>query len=257
MNLIQALLLGIVQGMTEFFPVSSSAHLKFARYLLGLGDGEQWIFFDLACHAGTWFALVWHLRREVATILLSPRKIGLFALALTPLIPAYFLLKPLRIALSSPAYTGWFLLATSLLLFLALRKRPVAASGSLKSSSVLSVGVMQAFALLPGLSRSGATIAMGRFCGWSWKEAALFSFLLAVPTIGGGEMLETWKWIQGSSDALPAIPLSCYAVGALASFGVGLFSVRAVLTLYERERAAPFAWYCALFGLLLIAVFHG
>jgi undecaprenyl-diphosphatase len=256
----QALLLGLVQGITEFFPVSSSAHLKFTRFLLGLPDGEQWIYFDLLCHLGTWLALCWYLRKEIFQVLRSPRQIALFASALAPLVPAYFLLKPLRLSLSAPQFTGYFLLATSLLLFSASRKKVLVPAGSPtflppKFSNVVCVGMMQSLALLPGLSRSGSTIAAGRFCGWSWTESARFSFLLAVPTILGGEMLESLKLLK-SSPAI-TLPLNCYAVGFASSLLVGLISVRFVFKIYERANVKPFVWYTAAFGLLLIAVFHG
>ena len=255
LHFVQALLLGIIQGITEFFPISSSAHLKFARYLLGLPDGPHWVYFDLACHAGTWLALCWFLRKDILQVLTSWRQIGLFACALAPLVPAYFLMKPLRLALSPPQYTGYFLLATAALLAVSLKK-PTTTS-PLKYKNMLSIGVMQSLALLPGLSRSGSTIAAGRFCGLSWTAAARCSFLLAVPTILGGEMIESYKLLKGTSDATGAISLDCYAAGFLASLLIGLFSVRLVFKIYERQQIKPFIWYCAAFGLLLIAVFHG
>lgn len=253
MNLLQALLLGIVQGATEFFPVSSSAHLKLARYFLGLPEGEEWVYFDLACHAGTWLALTYFLRREIWEILFDVRKIALFSLALTPLIPAYFLLKPLRTVLTSPLYTGYFLLATAALLFLACRRRaePLAIEASPKWSDVLCIGSMQALALFPGLSRSGSTIAAARLRGWSWIEGARFSFLLAIPTMLGGEVLESVKMTDVQT------PLSLCAAGCFASFVVGSFAVRFVFWIYNRQTVKPFAWYCMAVGLFMIAVLRG
>jgi undecaprenyl-diphosphatase len=298
LNLLQAIILGILQGITEFFPISSSAHLKWGRYLLGLPDGEQWLSFDLACHAGTWLALVYFLRKDVWQVLRSIRQIALFTLALVPLVPAYFLLKPLRLALSAPQYTGYCLLFTALLLLLASRKPNPATSplswqrslppaaergeGKLKRSgpnerdipcerkaseedrfieaaaspaflsmkNVLCVGIAQALALIPGISRSGATIATGRFCGWNWTSAARFSFLLAVPTILGGEMLESLKG-NHSMD----VPICL--TGLLASLLVGLVSVRFMFWFYERGIVKPFVWYCTVFGLLYLWTFHG
>jgi len=238
MTFFQALVLGIVQGITEFFPVSSSAHLRFVRSLMGLSEGEQWLYFDLACHLGTWVALVWFLRREVWSVLTNLRQIGLFTVALIPLVPAYFLLKPLRLALSEPVYTGFFLIVTGVLLLLACKPRPRTG----KISAVVCVGLAQAAALLPGLSRSGSTIAVGRFCGWTWVEAAKFSFLLAVPTIAGGEILESLK-LDGQVDAM------C-VVGFCSALAVGLVSVRCVFWLYEKAYIKPVAWYCVGVGLL-------
>ncbi len=253
MNLLQALLLGIVQGVCEFFPISSSAHLKLARHFLGLSSGrEEWISFDLACHLGTWVALAYFLRHEIWHTLQDIRKMAFIALALVPLVPAYFLLRPLRLFLSSPGYMGYFLILTSLLLFLAgkiARPEKTKQPGEKKWRDVLFIGLSQACALVPGLSRSGSTIATARFCGWTWIEGAQFSFLLALPTILGGEVLESMKGTSAS------IPFSCCAVGMVASFVVGLGTIRLAFWMYKTERIWPFAWYCLLAGLFTIAVY--
>lgn len=249
LNFIQALLLGIVQGICEFFPISSSAHLKLARHFLGLSNGEDWLYFDLACHFGTWLALAYFLRREVLDILRTPQKIALFALALLPLIPAYFFLKPFLTVLSSPHWMGYFILVTAMLLFLAIRiKRPE--STYKKRRDVIFIGLSQAFALLPGLSRSGATMTTARFCGWTWIESAKFSFLLAIPTILGGEILESLK--QTSST----IPLTYCAAGFLTSFIMGTGAVRLAFWMYEKNIVRPFAWYCLGAGFFMIAIFR-
>lgn len=253
LSLLQALLLGIVQGLTEFFPVSSSAHLRLARTLLGLSEGEHWVYFDLLCHAGTWAALVWYLKKDIWGVLSSPKKIALFSLALFPLVPAYFLLKPLRLFFSAPAYTGYFLLITSALLFLAARVRTL--SPSLQWRSVLCIGMMQALALLPGISRSGSTISAARLCGWSWMDGARFSFLLAVPTILGGEVLESYQLLK-NAKTIP-FSLTALAMGFVASFALGLLTVRFVFRLYERGTVKPVAWYCLAVGFVMLWVFHG
>lgn len=271
MTFLQALILGIIQGATEFFPVSSSAHLRIFKYLLNIPDGEHLLYFDLLCHAGTLLALAIYLRKEIWNVLTHVHQIALFTLALLPLIPGYFLLKPVRIALSSPSFLGYFLILTSLLLFVAAKKAPSpefdplgrqSSSSSCfgitqKWKNVLWIGVMQTMALIPGISRSGATIAAARFCGWDWTAAARFSFLLAVPTILGGEFLETLKLVSNSSEATRAIPWTSYAVGFAAAFGVGLFAVRAVFWIYEKGKVRPFAWYCLGVGLLALTIFHG
>jgi undecaprenyl-diphosphatase len=244
---LQALLLGIVQGLTEFFPVSSSAHLRFGRYLLGIAETEEFLTFDLACHAGTWLALVFFLHKDILEVLQNIRKIGLYSLALLPLIPAYLLLKPFR----SPTYTGYFLLITALLLFLGTKMKR---SEEKKWTHVLFIGIMQGLALLPGLSRSGSTIAAGRFCKWSWYDAAKFSFLLSIPTILGGELLEGWKVYKTGLDA---ISIKNCSIGFIASFVVGLICVRVVFWIYKREIILPFVWYCLCVGFLMIWMFNG
>jgi undecaprenyl-diphosphatase len=242
MSLMQALILGLVQGVTEFFPISSSAHLRLAKWFLSIPDGEHLLFFDLSCHAGTLFALMIFLRKEIWEILTSWRKMALYFLALLPLIPAYFFLKPVRVAASHPAYLGYALMGTALLLFIASKK--IDKVPGKKWKNVLCIGLMQTLALIPGISRSGSTISAARFCGWSWKEAAQFSFLLSVPTILGGEALELMKGHEGNLISLP-----CYLTGFLASFALGLICVRFVFWIYEKEIVRPFAYYCAALGI--------
>lgn len=247
MNLIQALILGIVQGITEFFPVSSSAHLRLTKKILAIHDGEHLLYFDLLCHLGTLFALLIFLRKEILKSL-NFKDARFFFLALVPLVPAYFLLKPVRLALSDPSYLGFFLLCTALLLFTAAKC--VEKPPGKKWKDVLWIGCAQAGALIPGISRSGSTIAMARFCGWSFLDGAKFSFLLSIPTIIGGEILETVKLIGKGPESLGNVSLESYAVGFFSAFLVGCFSVRAVFWIYERKIVRPFAWYCLGIGLL-------
>jgi undecaprenyl-diphosphatase len=255
MSFLQALILGLVQGATEFFPISSSAHLRMAKWLLGISDGEHLLFFDLLCHLGTLFALLIYLRKEIFQVLTSLEKIKLFFLALIPLVPAYFFLKPLRVAAADPSFLGYALMISSLLLFIADRKKEIVLqplNTSKKWKNVLCIGLMQTIALVPGISRSGSTISAARLCGWEWKEAARFSFLLAIPTILGGQFLEMLKVHPASG-----VNYECYAGGFLSSFAFGLISVRFVFWIYEKEKVRPFAWYCLAAGLFAWTIFNG
>jgi len=256
-TLFQSILLGIVQGITEFFPVSSSAHLRLAKWLLGVPDGERLLYFDLFMHSGTLLALVLFLRKEIVAVLSNPRAIALFFLALFPLVPAYFLLKPLRIAASDPAYLGYFLMATAGLLFLASKRTAVKDANSPKVKDALCIGLMQSMALLPGISRSGSTIAAARFLGWDWVAAARFSFLLSIPAVLGGQFLESLKLLRGATESAGSVPTACYAAGFLASFTAGLIGVRFVFRIYERGSVRPFAWYCLSAGLFALWALHG
>lgn len=249
MSFFQAIILGLVQGVTEFFPISSSAHLKLTKYFLGIADGEHLLYFDLLCHAGTLIALLFFLRRDIWNALGDPRKISLYALALIPLVPAYFLLKPLRIAASNPAFLGYSLMVTAGLLFAATSVRSRKEN---KWWHVLCIGLMQTVALIPGISRSGSTISAARFCGWEWKEAVRFSFLLAVPTILGGELLETMKGVPEAG-----VSFGCYLGGFIASLGMGLIAVRSIFWIYETGKVKPIAWYCLGAGLVAWVVFNG
>ena len=122
MSFFEALILGLVQGFTEFLPISSSAHLKLAKWFLQIADTPEARFFDLICHTGTLLALILYLRKEIIEVLKSGRLIALYSLAILPLVPAYFFLRPLREAAGAPEYLGYCLMMTALFLFLASKK---------------------------------------------------------------------------------------------------------------------------------------
>jgi undecaprenyl-diphosphatase len=261
MNIIQALILGIIQGITEFLPVSSSTHLTLAKQLMGIEPNEWLIDFDLVCHFGTLFAVLTILWKDVLKILFSPRLMALFTIALIPLIPAYFLLKPLRVLLSQDV--GFFLIATSLWMFLASSRYFASAPAvaysegntaqtpvieAAKWHNVLWIGVAQSLALLPGISRSGSSISMARMLGWEWKEAARFSFLLSIPTILGGSAME----IIHGYKTLASIPWSVCAIGFSASFITGMGAVRLLFWMLNRGTLRPFAWYCLIVAIIAL-----
>jgi undecaprenyl-diphosphatase len=252
MSIFHAFFLGLLQGATEFFPVSSSAHLKLAKFFLGIEGGESQVMFDLICHLGTLVALLYFLRVEIRT--LSAARIKPFFFALLPLIPAYFLLKPVRDAASKIEFVGIFLLLTSGILFMGegirLRRERK------KTNDFVLIGAMQSLALLPGISRSASTISCARILGWSPKEAVRFSFLLAIPTIIGGNSLELLK-IALSSEDLKPLSFSTYAVGFFSSLIVGLIAVHFGFKLLERGCFKPFAWYCLILGIVMSVYFYG
>lgn len=248
MTFLDAILLGLVQGITEFFPVSSSTHLLWAKSLLHVTEEESLLYFDLACHLGTLVALILFLRRDIVMVLRSPLKQAAFVLALFPLIPAYFLLKPLRVMMN-PHHVGVALMATASLLWVASRAAAKGFGGAQTWRAHVAIGVAQAMALVPGVSRSGSTMAIARLCGWSWLEAARFSFLLAVPTIVGGELLETAQ-LFSEGKTVSWLSMELYGVGFVASLGMGSLFVRYAFRLYERGSVLPFAWYCFVLGLL-------
>jgi undecaprenyl-diphosphatase len=240
MQVIDALILGLIQGLTEFFPISSSAHLSLCKHFLHI-QGDL-LYFDLITHLGTLLALLISLKNQIRPLLFSPKKMAPYLLALLPLFPVYFLLKSEREALSSPSHLGYFLLFTSFLLFLASRKREE--TRVKKRGDVLWIGLMQAAALIPGISRSGSTISTARLLGWNLQEAALFSYLLSIPAILGGTLLETLQVIRHGTALEPFTLL----VGFTASFLSGLLAVRFVFTIFAKVGLLPFALYLALLG---------
>lgn len=254
MNLAQALILGFIQGITEFFPISSSAHLKLAKFFLGL-DNEKDLFFDLICHLGTLFASIFYLRKEIKNVFQDRERFLLIFLAFIPLLPFYLFFKPMSIYFSQIQFLGFFLIFTGLILFLLSKKSHQDLFVNISSHpfrkkihDVLFIGCMQTLALIPGISRAGSTITAACYRGWHWREAVCFSFLLAIPTILGGSALETIKAVS-SSNLVFHESLKCYFVGFVSSFAIGLISVRLLFWSFEKKKISSFAWYCLILGL--------
>lgn len=251
MSLIQAILLSLLQGLAEFLPISSSGHLKLLETLFGLQDLEKLVFFDLLCHGGTLCSIFFVLRREIVETLKDKARLQLLIIATLPLFPLVFLVKALKGLYAEPHLLGYFFLITSLILFAGehlSKQRHVR-----PRLAALCIGLAQCLALIPGISRSGSTIAMGRFLGWERVRAAKFSFLLAIPTILGGLVLETGKIIVGK-ESPPPLPCFIYIVGFVISFVVGSFMLKGVLLLFKRVSLKPFALYCAAVGIVALIV---
>jgi undecaprenyl-diphosphatase len=253
MSVLHALILGLIQGMTEFFPISSSAHLKITKLFFDIKGGENQVVFDLICHLGTLTALLFFLKKEL--LKLTKEQMKGFFFALMPLIPAYFLLKPLRDAANKTELLGFFLILTGIILFCGHKLRLTRKSKQPRSDLFV-IGAMQSLALIPGISRSASTIACARILGWSPAEAVRFSFLLAIPTIIGGNCLELLKIFLSGETLGPISPISCF-VGFIFSLGAGLIFVRFGFSLLERGCFKPFAWYCLILGTLLSIYFYG
>jgi undecaprenyl-diphosphatase len=254
MSIFQALIIGLLQGLTEFLPVSSSAHLKLAKLFFHIENSETQIVFDLVCHLGTLFALLYFLKREILTLIRTDRrKLLLLFVATLPLIPCYFLLKPLREIASHTHFLGPCLLVTSLILF-AGQKLRFSRNGSKPWKDVLWIGTLQSAALIPGISRSASTISCAKVLGWDAKEAVRFSFLLSIPTIVGGNCLELLKLLVSSQAPLEISPLVC-TVGFIAALGSGLLIIRFALAFLEKGNLKPFAIYCLGMGTLVTLMF--
>ncbi|MBX9922977.1 MAG: undecaprenyl-diphosphate phosphatase [Rhabdochlamydiaceae bacterium] len=254
MSWIDSLLLGIVQGLTEFLPVSSSAHLKITKYFLDLPEHSHSVLLDLSCHLGTLVALLYFLRKDISSLLKNTREWLFYFLALIPLIPCYFLLKPLRDLASQSSFLGPCLMITGLILLAgqSLRMpRSKVRGKSAKIQDVLMIGALQSAALIPGISRSAATISCARFLGWSSQEAVRFSFLLSIPTVIGGNMLELLK----ASSSLNSVSISSLGIAFATSLLTGLFLVKKALGYLEKGNIKPFAWYCLSIGVLTTLYF--
>jgi len=246
MNWLHAFCLGLIQGVTEFFPVSSSAHLKVFKTFFGIST--ETVIFDLFCHLGTLLALIVYFRRDLLEFFYYPRRLIPFAIALAPLVPFYFALKSVREALSKPEYLGFCLIGTAAILFIAslLHRK---AKAKISNQDALWIGTFQGIALIPGISRSAATIGAGLWRGATPCEAVRFSFLLSIPAVSGGTFLELYK-AKSHLSSMQVDLLHCLIGFATAAI-VGLVVVRFAIPLLQKRVLKPFAGYCLIAGILL------
>jgi undecaprenyl-diphosphatase len=273
MSIIQAIVLAVVQGITEFLPVSSDGHLVLVPWLFGWPD--QGLAFDAAIHLGTLGAVILYFRREWAGLArglvtgsavkfgnprgeageMRPWRLALLiAIALIPTAAIGFALKdtvegPLR----KPEWAGAFLIVTGVLLaggdYLGKQLRRMEAAGPLDA---ITMGIAQGLAVLPGLSRSGSTIAAGLTTGLSREAAGRLSFLIAVPAIVGASALLLVDIARADNVATPGAGV--IAIGIAGSFITGMFALGLLMRLLRRGSLRPFAIYCALLGVgILIA----
>ena len=258
MDTLQAILLGIIQGITEFLPVSSSGHLQIAKELLGV-QLEENLTFDVTLHAATVLSTIvvlWSQVRRLFTGLFSRRfndeqaYVLKILLSMIPIGIVGFLFKDQLDALLNAPYilviVGAMLLLTAVLLAFAYWAKP-RQKESISYRDALIIGLAQACAAMPGLSRSGSTIATGLLLGNKKTAVAQFSFLMVLLPILGETFLEV---VKGELTAgVGTVPL---VAGFLASFITGCLACRFMLEIVQRGRLIWFAVYCAAAGLVSI-----
>lgn len=255
---LEAIFLGIVQGLTEFLPISSSGHLMLIQNLLGMNNLKEYIIFDMVCHLGTLLAIFFVFFDQIKSILFGDRQVLLkLFVAILPLFPLLLLLKPIKSLFNEPQYLGYFFLLTAFILYTGVR------FGRNKPSSLvdhpikdaLTIGLFQAGAILPGVSRSGSTITAARLLGWSYSDAITFSFLLAIPTILGGVVLEIAQIIFKQEVTHTDLSLIQYISGFITSFLFGWASLLFLQRLATKHNFMYFVWYCLLLGIGTILYF--
>jgi undecaprenyl-diphosphatase len=259
MTIVQAIVLGMVQGVTEFLPVSSSGHLVIFQHLFGLQREQlQQVVF---LHFGTLLSILVVFRREIVEMMTVHRRlIGLILLGSVPAAAVGLQFHRLiEATFSSLFVVGACLLITGLLLTLAERARQVLRAfageaeqielSKVRPVDALIVGVAQAVAILPGVSRSGATISAALLCGLKRDAAARFSFLLAIPALGGAAALE----LRGLVKAGEA-PHDLWAVvaGVITAFVTGVVSLKLLIAVLRKRRLLIFAAYCFLMGIVVL-----
>lgn len=266
MSIVEAIVLAIVQGLTEFLPISSSGHLVLARWLFGWDDPG--LDFDVAVHIGTLAAILFAFRREAWDVFrglqadagmvegLRPRRlVWLGFLGTVPIVIVGGLLyETLQDELRDATTAGAFLLVTGGLIAGAewrLRRSNEAASlASLDERRSLAVGVAQCLSVLPGISRSGMCMVAGMAIGQSREAAARWAFWLSMPALAGAGVLAVAALIDGHES----VDAAALIVGALVSFATALIAIKALLWLVRGRSLIPFAVYCLVAGLgVLIA----
>lgn len=260
MNWFEALILGLIQGLTEYLPVSSSGHLAIGSALFGV-EGEENLAFTIVVHVATvlstlvilWKEIDWLFKglfkfrmndetRYVLNILISMVPIGI--------VGVFFKDQVEEIFGSGLLVVGCCLLLTALLLAFSYYYKPKQKE-SIGMKDAFIIGLAQACAVLPGLSRSGSTIATGLLLGCDKARLAQFSFLMVIPPILGEALLDGMKMMKGEAVA-GDIPTLSLVIGFLAAFASGCLACKWMLNIVKRGKLLYFAIYCAIVGALTL-----
>ncbi len=259
MDLLQAIFLAIVQGLTEFLPISSSGHLVFFQSLFRLEKSQ--LLFDVMLHLGTLLAVIFFFRADIKMILKDVKKalngkekesegVKLLLWIILATLPTGFMGIFFHDWFESffvkPKLVGTMLLLTGSLLWLTRYvKNEGRRLGQMRWYDSLLIGISQGIAIIPGISRSGATISTGLFCGLDRELSGRFSFLLSIPAILGATILE--------ARHLEIIPSPWTAlVGMIIAFGVGIFSLTFLMKIIKFGSINNFSYYCFLIGGVMV-----
>lgn len=263
---LKALVMGIVEGLTEFLPISSTGHLILTASLLDF-TGDKVKVFEIAIQAGAMLAVCWEYRARIISVLsglFSDDKSQRFVLNLViAFIPAALLgllfSSMIKEALFAPVPVATAFIVGGLIILWVERRHKnrlgsrVESVDDMSAMDAFKVGCAQAFALIPGTSRSGATIIGGMMFGLSRKAATEFSFFLAIPTLFAATIYSIYK----ERDLLSAADLPWFSVGAVSAFVSAFFCVRWLLRYISSHDFTIFAWYRIVFGLIVIATAYG
>jgi len=260
-DLLQAVVLGVLQGLTEFLPVSSSGHIELGKALFGI-DGESTLMFTIVVHGATVlstlvvfrkdiidlfrgvFAFKWNEETEyTAKLVVSMIPVGIVGLFFKDYIESFF-------GGGNVAFVGYMLLITSVLLALTYFYRPQK-TGEVNYWKAFVIGVAQAVAVLPGISRSGSTIATGLLLGVDKEKITKFSFLMVIIPILGENLLDVVKGDWAASSGVGVLPL---VAGFIAAFLSGLFACQLMIKIVKNSKLIYFAIYTLIVGLIAIAV---
>src|SRR5262245_53339390 len=245
----QAAILGVVEGLTEFLPISSTGHLILAGDLLGAGD-DRWKVFEVVIQTGAMFAVVWEYRARFFKV-----DIQLYRNLVVAFIPAaglgFFFSKYIKAYLFHAVPVALAFIVGGVIILLVERKKftpRVEETRAMTWLDALKVGIAQCFALIPGTSRSAATITGGMLFGLSRKAATEFSFFLAVPTLVAAGLYDLWK----NRALLSASDVPVFGVGSVVAFISAFVVIRWLIRYVATHDFRPFAWYRIAFGLVVL-----
>ena len=261
MSWFEALILGIVQGLTEYLPVSSSGHLAIGQALFGMQDGEENLMFTVAVHVATILSTIVILWSEIDWILKGLFKFELNAetkymlniiISMIPvgIVGLFFKDQVDEIFGSGLLVVGCCLLITAALLIFSYYAKP-RQKEHISWKDAFIIGIAQACAVMPGLSRSGSTIATGLLLGNKKESLAQFSFLMVIPPILGEALLDVMKMVKGENvmGNIETLPLM---VGFVAAFLAGCVACKWMISIVKRGKLIYFGIYCAIVGVITI-----
>jgi undecaprenyl-diphosphatase len=249
MNVLESIVLGLVQGLTEFLPVSSSGHLVLLQNIFGISEAP--LFFDTMVHVGTLVAVFIVLWKSIWALFKKPfHKLGYLIIATIPAIIFTLLFKDFIESTFTGKFLGYEFLVTALILIVAeLLSDRIRQRRHIKAGSAAVMGVMQAVSIFPAISRSGATIAGGLACGIERREAATFSFLMSIPAILGSVVLQGYDIVKQNTVTVDwvttLIGMACAAVS-------GYFAIRFMIALVSKKKLYGFAIYVAIVGIFVL-----
>jgi len=249
--MIEALILGIVQGITEFLPVSSTAHLIVLPWFFNWHSEVDTLTFDIALHAGTLTALLCCFWKDWLDLIVRKQK--LFALIFMASVPAgvagIFLNDFIEKSMRSPVIISLMLIAVGIIMLISEKAYKYKNVDAVTSRDALVIGVAQAFAIIPGVSRSGITISAGLFRGLEREASARLSFMLSTPIIAGAVLLHSKKAFSnpGSYD------LKIFVVGLIASFFTGFVAIKFLLNFLRKYPLNVFVFYRFVLAVVIIA----
>ena len=247
-----AIILGLVQGLCEFLPVSSSGHLFILENAFGIQDGGT--FFTIMLHIGTLIAVFIAYWNQIVDIIRHPfqRKTGMLLISTVATVAMYLIFNKLfDEALSSGMLLGYSFLLTAVLLFIVdiFPQKNVKSIQEMRIPSALGIGLMQGIGILPGVSRSGATISGALFFNLERSAAAEYSFLLSIPAIVGGFATEIPDMVRTGFSGINWLPV---IVGTLVAAVSGYLAIRFMIRLITKKKLYGFAIYVALLGTWVI-----